>query len=153
MFINDSGDVATLYGQGKQNAANVFSAATSYDPDCANIVSYWDFEYIKIDFKGSNKINSFSYLMVVGGEANYHPPRWNDDGIGLSVSSNSIEFIHCFSFATYANDTTKYTDTVTINGLLYKGVNLCDSSKVLYNYHYGILRFIDANKKTWTKKF
>jgi hypothetical protein len=138
VFVSNTGDTVTLYGQGKQSAANVFSAPSSNDPDCGNIISYWDFENILITFKGSNIVfNKFVYGLGYSYMLNgFNPPTpISDNGLGFELSSGNGAFISFGTSAAYANDSTKYVDTVTINGSLYKGVDLYDSSKVIYNYH------------------
>ncbi len=156
VFISDVGDTATLYGQGKQTYMQVLSTYSSNNPDCGNI-SYWNFEHIVLTFIGSNSainklVYGLSYPFVF---QNNNPPSpiTESNALGFEISSGIGVLISCGSFTSYANNNINYIDSVAINGLTYKGVNLCDSSKGLYNYQYGILRFKDASHKTWTRKF
>ena len=137
---------------------DVFSGTQNPDPDCGDILSYWSFDDITITFTGANpELNKMFYVLnypyFISNPYYLPTPERSGDNLGIEIGSSLSTFISWPTLAVYANDSTRYTDTATINGLLYKGVNLCDSSKVLYNYHYGILRFIDANQRTWTKKF
>jgi len=154
VFVSDSGDITTLYGTGKQTLIKTFSEQSTLNPDCGN-VSYWNFERIVMTFTGTSiKLNKFVYSLSYDYVSGSPPtPVRQSNGLGFEFSSGIGVFISCGTFTIYANNIADYTDSVTINGYVYKGINLCDSSNVLYNYNYGILRFIDANKEIWTKKF
>src|SRR5688572_28831832 len=53
VFVNDSGDIATLYGQGKNTRMDTYSDYSTPDPDCGNM-DYWQFENIITEFSGNN---------------------------------------------------------------------------------------------------
>ncbi len=156
IYFSNFGDTAILYGQGKQTLMDVFSAPSAANPDCGNI-SYWSFERILFTFIGNNsELNKLEYGVTYPYVNNGHSaptPFSESNGLGFIISSTTSTFISCSSFTLYTNDQSYYKDSVNINNLFYKGITLCDSSKLLFNYKYGILRFIDDNQKIWTKKF
>lgn len=148
VFISDSGEIATLYGHGKQDTLQVYARNTQPGLDCDYHYDYWEFEIIQFTFTGNNPdLNSINYSVTTSDGTN--PIPYIDGvayGISINQKSNWYDSFY-FNFI---------IDTITIKGINYLGRNIpIDNNLTLYffyNSKYGIMKISNINGKTWTLK-
>ena len=140
VFVSNTGDTATLIGQGKNtHYESVKSNISGGDCPRSSVLNY---QNIEINFESPNDTNLTTIFLKVNRPIN----AVNYTYLKLFLNTKGLS---SFPLELLKN----YDDSVLINKEYIKGYYI-DSNKnqVLYNYQKGIIKLIDFKNKIWLIK-
>ncbi len=140
IFVSNTGDTATLIGQGKDDYFESTRKLTNGGGDCPKY-AVSNYENVDLFYEGNNSINILKYKVylsedVVGGLT----------GFNISIN-DKISSLYNFEYSSnllYPEDSILYKNKYATG----KYLNL--NKSILYNKNVGILKFTIYNK-TWIK--
>jgi hypothetical protein len=147
VFISNTGDTATLYGQGKKQYRQEVATNRSSDPGCP----FFDYDYcerINIKFNGDNPLLKELILSYNVNEESADKASQMTVIVNEATSSRGLIAL---------NAENRYADTMTIKGIIYNGERFMgfrqyenDSSLIVfYNCRIGLLQLVFFESKSW----
>lgn len=140
VFVNDSGDTATLYLKGRQQFYHSYNSLIN--PDCTN-EKIENFEHIEIEYTGNHPIITSISYKVYRSQANI-----TGDFTNFQIKiSNILLSENTFEFSSFS---LPIEDSIYFNNKYSSGGFIDETKTILYNKEYGILKFKFSNL-TWKK--
>ena len=141
VFISNTGDTATLVGQGKDEYYVNIKNLRNGGGDCP-LYSIRNYDNINLSFKNDSQIK-FTLIYYLNNEIE-SPSLTN-----ISFYINNIDIANSSSeYIDYMAE--KPTDSILYIHRYYSGIYMDDSKTALFNKQLGIIKFKDLENKIWT---